>query len=129
MFVRLIILLTGLAAALTIGLFAAPTVNADPPNHCGFGSHPDCPPDINVMVGTRFNDVMLGTSGPDAMFGKRGNDRMRGALGDDALFGMAGNDRLRGGPGADVLRGGTGFDICVGDSQDRFRYCERIVRL
>ena len=85
---------------------------------------------IEVIVGTAFDDVLLGCTtfvdpcqglggndeiaGTDArgdrLEGGTGNDLLRGAAGEDVLLGGDGDDVLRGGTGADNLLGGTGLD-------------------
>ncbi len=63
------------------------------------------PNDLNLIVGTRRANTLVGT---------------------DVLFGGRGRDRLNGGPGVDVLRGGRGLDTCVTDGLDRLVSCERV---
>jgi hypothetical protein len=156
MFVRLITFVTGLAAALTLGLFAIPAANADPCDHHGQGNPPFCeeeppvptpeePEGFHLMFGSPgldrivghahkdaifgfgSRDVLLGRGSTDVLLGMRGNDRLRGGLGNDSLRGGAGNDRLNGGPGTDWLRGGRGFDTCIGSVDDSMTRCERII--
>lgn len=126
------------AAALTLGTTSAHADGDGNGHHCdehvGNG-HDECeepvpvPELFTVIVGGPGNDVLFGTRGRDAIFGRAGNDRLRGKAGDDWLFGMVGNDILRGGPGTDTLRGGRGRDLCIGDTNDRFLTCERVVVL
>ena len=56
---------------------------------------------IEQVVGTRFNDTLLGSENADVLDGRAGNDNLQG---------RGGNDTLRGGAGADILNGGAGFD-------------------
>ena len=58
-------------------------------------------PDVEDLVGSPFDDILVGAHGPN---------RLGGFLGDDELDGREGDDWLDGGPGADMLRGGAGND-------------------
>lgn len=49
---------------------------------------------IENLFGTRFNDVLLGDSGPNALYGHLGNDVLYGRAGNDALYGGANPDRF-----------------------------------
>jgi Ca2+-binding RTX toxin-like protein len=98
---------------------------------------------IENVVGTAFNDVLIGDSGINALFGGAGDDRLNGGFGGDQLQGGAGIDtvdystefggvhvNLATGVGewnsadGDVLTGienlvGTTFaDILIGDAGD-----------
>lgn len=56
------------------------------------------------FYGSRYNDVIVGTSGADTFHGWRGDDTIRGGFG---------NDTIDGGWGQDVLYGGRGEDVFV----------------
>ncbi len=58
-------------------------------------------PDIEDLVGSDYDDILVGA---------HGSNRLSGWLGDDELDGREGDDLLDGGPGADLLRGGEGND-------------------
>ena len=58
-------------------------------------------PDIEGLLGSTHDDVLVGAQGPD---------RLIGYGGDDELDGREGDDILGGDPGADVLIGGIGND-------------------
>lgn len=67
---------------------------------------------IERVIGTAFDDLMIGDGGANVLIGGGGRD---------TLIGLAGNDVLVGGDGvANVLQGGTGDDLyvvsAVGDS-------------
>ena len=68
---------------------------------------------IENVVGSRFNDIIIGDYG---------DNYLRGAQGDDIINGGAGNDILRGEAGADtfVFESGTGSDTVIDydDSED-----------
>lgn len=65
---------------------------------------------IESVVGSSHNDVLIGTSGVNGISGGDGNDTLYGQGGNDTLFGEDGNDVLDGGAGDDLLDGGDGFD-------------------
>jgi Ca2+-binding RTX toxin-like protein len=78
---------------------------------------------IEIVIGSRFDDTLigdgaantlLGGSGKDALDGRDGNDVLDGGEGNDALTGGAGNDILHGGAGNDQLWGNAGDDILAG---------------
>ena len=77
-------------------------------------------PDVEVVLGGRGNDVLIGNDGfVNAFAGGRGNDTLVGLGGDiDLLFGERGRDDLSGGAGVDILDGGRGDDILRGGSGD-----------
>ena len=58
-------------------------------------------PDVEDLIGSAHDDVLVGAHGPNRLGGYRG---------DDVLDGREGDDWLDGGPGADMLRGGEGND-------------------
>jgi Ca2+-binding RTX toxin-like protein len=59
---------------------------------------------IESVTGTRFDDVIRGSTVADVL---------SGWLGDDSLEGRGGDDVLRGGDGSDTGNGGAGSDRCV----------------
>ena len=66
---------------------------------------------IEGLVGSSFNDTLVGTNaGNDTLIGLDGDNLLLGLAGNDGLVGGSGNDSLWGGEGADVLIGGGGFD-------------------
>jgi Ca2+-binding RTX toxin-like protein len=83
-----------------------------------------------IILGTRNDDELVGTSGRDYIAAGRGNDVVRGLggadflagnLGRDRLYGGGGNDRLNsrdGQRGNDVIFGGAGQDTASADRGD-----------
>jgi Ca2+-binding RTX toxin-like protein len=74
---------------------------------------------IENVVGSDFNDALIGNAagnhldgglGNDALSGGQGNDTLDGGFGNDMIWGGSGNDTLIGGAGADTLSGGSGVD-------------------
>ena len=79
---------------------------------------------IEGIIGTQFDDHILGDStanifaggaGNDFLDSAEGDDTINGEMGDDTLYGMAGNDKLYGGAGNDIIFGGIGDDTLEGD--------------
>lgn len=78
--------------------------------------------DIEGIIGTRFDDVIVGaTNAVLRLFGGAGNDKITaGSLG-SRLYGDAGDDELNGGEGDDYLYGGEGSDrFYGGEGKDYF---------
>lgn len=91
---------------------------------------------IENITGSRFDDILFGSSGSNFMQGGDGDDTIRGMGGHDsihggggndhidvgvsgtgneaALFGDAGNDTITGGDSNDIIDGGTGNDVLSG---------------
>lgn len=84
--------------------------------------------DIEVVIGSIYDDMIVGSDGDDTLRGLAGHDVIRGRGGNDDLFGGAGVDSLVGGPGDDLLHGGLDIDRCRGgEGSDGADSCE-IVR-
>ncbi len=66
------------------------------------------------VVGTEFNDHLIGGSDDNLLRGEEGNDYLEGLQGDDTLDGSNGDDILIGGDGNDYLFGLDGADTLVG---------------
>lgn len=69
---------------------------------------------IENLIGTDFNDVLIGDANPNDLIGNAGNDQLSGGFGDDALDGGDGIDFINGGGSDDLLRGGRDDDAFVG---------------
>jgi Ca2+-binding RTX toxin-like protein len=67
---------------------------------------------IEGLVGTKFDDVLIGDDGMNWLQGADGADKLKGGSGDDFLVGGLGKDVLRGGRGADRF-----YFYFVGDSE------------
>lgn len=65
---------------------------------------------IENLLGSRFNDTLIGDARRNVLTGGGGVDRLDGGAGNDRLAGGTGSDVLKGGAGADVMIGGTGND-------------------
>ncbi|HET7717984.1 MAG TPA: alkaline phosphatase PhoX [Bauldia sp.] len=78
--------------------------------------------DVDKVIGSRFDDTIVGDAAGNLFRGGKGGDRLDGAAGDDRLNGGPGNDeiigrdgddRIGGGAGSDELTGGAGRDLFV----------------
>jgi Ca2+-binding RTX toxin-like protein len=65
---------------------------------------------IENVIGSGFNDFLLGDFSANRLDGGGGNDRVIGGAGDDTLDGGTGADYLTGGAGNDAITGGLGVD-------------------
>ena len=78
------------------------------------------------LLGTRQQDVIVGSDTDDRIDGGGGDDLICAGKGDDVVLGSAGDDKLIGGGGNDVLRGGGGNDRCVGGAgNNKLIGCEK----
>jgi Ca2+-binding RTX toxin-like protein len=70
---------------------------------------------VEDVIGSSFNDVLIGNNRANALFGGAGDgkDILKGGGGGDVLFGNDGDDTLIGGRGNDLLNGSTGNDKFV----------------
>jgi len=85
------------------------TKNLDGSPDTGAGS-------AEVIVGTPYNDYILGGEGDDTIYCGDGNDVAYGGGGADKIYGGNGNDYLYGGDAPDLLDGGAGDDHIFGGS-------------
>ena len=76
----------------------------------------------DVIVGDHDGNVIDGWLGDDRIWGGDGTDTLYGDLGIDRLYGGAGLDRLYGGSSTDYLRGEAGIDFLDGEDGDDFLY-------
>jgi Ca2+-binding RTX toxin-like protein len=81
---------------------------------------------IEKVIGSAFDDTIIGSlgaevlrggAGDDLLVGHAGADRLYGQAGDDILRGNAGHDLLHGGPGNDTANGGAGTDTCAAETE------------
>ena len=69
-----------------------------------------------VIVGTKYDDLIHARGGDDTVYGDAGNDIIYGENGIDRLYGGDGKDYIYGGDGAELADGGAGDDFIFGDS-------------
>jgi Ca2+-binding RTX toxin-like protein len=74
----------------------------------------------DFVSGWHGNDTLHGGDGSDMLFGDLGNDSLFGDAGADVLFGFADNDVLDGGSDGDALFGEDGNDMLLGGLGDDF---------
>ena len=73
---------------------------------------------IEVILGSNFDDIFALSNGADELFGNAGNDTLAGLGGDDLLVGGLGSDRLDGGDGTDTasyVNATSGVYVYIGD--------------
>ena len=85
------------------------TVNLEDGTATGGNAEGDVIVNVEGILGSDYQDVLVGD---------KGDNYLRGHDGDDDLHGGSGDDRLEGGAGADRLEGGAGDDELYGDPQD-----------
>ena len=92
-------------------------------NNAG-GALDDTFTNVEVFIGTSFDDLMLGGAeetrfeggaGNDTLSAGGGNDTLIGGSGTNTLNGQAGDDTFIGGNGIDAFNGGAGFDTVIYD--------------
>ena len=69
---------------------------------------------IENVIGSRFDDQIVGDAGANELRGSRGDDTVDGLGGDDVVAGGVGDDTLSGGPGDDRVDGYAGSDLILG---------------
>ena len=83
--------------------------------------------DIENLVGSAYDDVLIGDGVSNSLEGGAGGDTLDGEGGNDVLFGQSGDDTLIGGDGNDILNGGLDRDILWGgDGVDIFEFLDVI---
>lgn len=70
----------------------------------------------DYIDGGMSNDKLYGNDGRDTIYGGDGNDYIDGGADNDSLFGGNGNDIIHGGAGDDYIEGGKGNDRLYGDA-------------
>ncbi|CAH0130413.1 retention module-containing protein [Pseudomonas mediterranea] len=71
---------------------------------------------IENLVGSNFNDTLIGDGAANRIDGGLGHDVLNGGGGDDILIGGLGNNTLTGGSGADTFQwqaGNSGHDVII----------------
>lgn len=80
------------------------------------GERDDVRSDVEIVVGSRGNDLLIGSINRDTLMGMEGNDTLRGGASRDSLYGDGGNDLLLGEEGNDSLDGGDGVNSLFGNA-------------
>jgi hypothetical protein len=98
----------------TVSFRTAPRgVRADLRAGTATGEGTDVLESISRLVGSRNDDVLIGSPDGNVLRGGRGDDHLEGLGGRDDLRGGRGNDALIGGAGRDGLDGGRSRDACA----------------
>ena len=74
--------------------------------------------DIENVIGSEYDDLLIGDDGANRLEGGDGADDLRGGAGDDELWGGDGSDFFFGDAGADELQGGAHIDRVYYDKSD-----------
>ena len=83
--------------------------------------------DIENLVGSAYDDTLIGDAVSNSLEGGAGGDTLHGEDGNDFLLGDIGYDTLIGGDGDDILNGGLDRDILWGgDGVDIFEFLDVI---
>ena len=102
---------------------AATAVTVDLVNGTVAGGATDVLSAVEGVVGSAFDDALIGGDGVNVLHGGdgadtlaagSGEDQLLGEDGDDQIYGESNNDILSGGDGDDMLDGGLGMDDCDG---------------
>ena len=81
--------------------------------------------DIENLVGSSHDDILVGNALINQLEGGEGADQMNAGAGNDTLLGQGGDDTLIADEGADILNGGLGRDILWGgDGEDIFEFLD-----
>jgi Ca2+-binding RTX toxin-like protein len=85
-------------------------IDLETPSNSTGDAQGDTYTNIEVFVGSAYNDTFVGSDAADSFWGHNGDDVIRTGAGADSLNGQTGNDTLEGGLDGDTLDGGDGFD-------------------
>ena len=96
------------------GSDAGVTVNLEAGTVEGGHAQGDIFVDIENLIGSAYQDILIGNAETNRLDGGAGDDELRGNEDDDILEGGPGGDRLYGGNGDDELWGNEGDDILEG---------------
>jgi len=104
----------GTAGIINMTLVSSTTYTSLDLSAIGLGT--DLYRNMEGVIGTEFDDTIVGNATKNRLVGLAGNDSLRGEAGNDTLDGGNGNDTLDGGTGADTMSGGLGNDTFIVDS-------------
>jgi Ca2+-binding RTX toxin-like protein len=71
---------------------------------------------IENLVGSNFNDFLIGDAGANSLTGGDGDDTIQSGAGNDVVSGGNGNDLIAAYGGTDAIDGGAGIDTVYYDS-------------
>jgi Ca2+-binding RTX toxin-like protein len=107
---------SGIDTASYYGSPAGVTVNLKTGQGSGGDAEGDTLMNIEWLVGSEYNDVLVGDDGFNYLAGGGGNDTLLGGEAIDDLYGGEGTDTLKGGGGSDHLFGGDDGDYLYGEN-------------
>ena len=93
---------TGIDTASFAASPAAVSANLSAGTAFGEGADVLVPGTVENLVGTRFNDLLVGNAASNTISGLTGIDRMFGLANNDLMVGSAGNDLYNGGLGVQI---------------------------
>ncbi len=79
-------------------------VNLDKQQGRGGAAEGDTIRNVEGVVGSSFDDTLVGDNEANMLVGNRGDDRISGGSGEDLLVGGQGDDQLDGGEGIDIAK-------------------------
>jgi len=100
----------GIDTASYAGSSAGVTIDLQLNTAAGGDAEGDALLSIENIIGSAYDDTLIGDANANTLDGAAGNDTLTGREGADTLLGGAGDDILNGRQGADVLDGGAGID-------------------
>jgi Ca2+-binding RTX toxin-like protein len=77
---------------------------------------------IENVIGTSYDDVLVGNDWGNTISGGGGHDDIYGYDGNDTVYGHVGNDDIDGGSGDDTIYGGDGNDDLLGEADEDTLY-------
>jgi Ca2+-binding RTX toxin-like protein len=96
-------IVAGGTSTVVVYAFAPGSVKIDLEAGTATGWGDDTLDGVESVVGSQFDDVLLGSTGFNCLDGMGGDDVIIALDGDDCLYGGTGNDTVDGGAGADVM--------------------------
>ena len=72
---------------------------------------------VEIVIGSRHDDVLKGDAVRNALYGEGGSDLIQGLGGNDFLIGGPGNDELLGGDDNDLIQGDDPVKDAIGDDR------------
>jgi Ca2+-binding RTX toxin-like protein len=72
--------------------------------------------DVEIIRGTKGDDVLVAGGGPQTIYGGNGRDTIYAGGGPDTCYGQNGDDSLFGQGGPDTCDGGNGNDVILGEA-------------
>ena len=94
---------------------AAVTVNLGLGQGFGGDAQGDTYQNVENVVGTAFDDTLIGDGGANSLTGGDGDDTIQSGAGNDVVSGGDGNDAINAYGGADAINGGAGIDTVYYD--------------